>query len=236
MDIFTKVEFHCHTANSFDCDIPLLKRIEKYRDNGFTHLAITDHDVVLSKVDRALINSENTLIKIIPGIEVSTHIGHIILLGCNHRPLINSLFYLVFLSKVFDYKIYVPHPCRKGTGLLYEYVVNKIPTWYIAWFFQYVSYVEVWNPRDTLKDPLEVDLSIWKSLESLMWTVASDSHFDDDTYNGGCPMIGLARDDEYVKRFFSQKIKLSEVKISLTLRAFLRYIKSALRYIYRRYA
>jgi succinate dehydrogenase flavin-adding protein (antitoxin of CptAB toxin-antitoxin module) len=41
---------------------------------------------------------------------------------------------------------------------------------------------------------------------------------------------GLRENDLLISRFFSQKIELAEVNIPLTLRAALRYIKSALRY------
>lgn len=226
----TKVEFHCHTANSFDCKIPLVQRLQCYADLGFTHLAITDHDVVLDKNDLALISVHRLMLEVIPSVEVSTHVGHVILLNCGRKPWINSLFFLVFWCKLLGAQLYVPHPCRKGTGLLIEYVNNKLPTWYIAWFLGHVTYVEAWNPRDTIKEKVKVDHAIWLLLQKSRWTVASDSHFDDDIYLDGCPREGLQPTDPLISRFFSQKIELAEVHIPLTLHAFLRYIKSALRY------
>lgn len=229
----SKVEFHCHTANSFDCEVPLELRLKSYASLGFTHLAITDHDVVLSKKDRALISTCGAHLKVIPAIEVSTHVGHVILLNCRHKPLFNSLLFLVCWAKLWNAELYVPHPCRKGTGLLVEYVKNKVPTWYIAWFLSYVKYVEAWNPRDTIKDKLKVDSKIWLQLKKTCWTVASDSHFENDIHIDGCPLEGLRENDPLILRFFSQKIDMAEVHIPLTLRAALRYIKSALRYALR---
>jgi hypothetical protein len=226
----TKVEFHCHTANSFDCEVSLSLRLDRYATLGFTHLAITDHDAVLSKDDHAVIAAHGSSLHVIPAIEVSTHVGHVILLNCKHKPWINSLFFLVLWSKIFSSQIYVPHPCRNGTGLLIEYVKNKIPTWYILWFLSHVKYVEAWNPRDTIKDKVKVDPSIGRLLQKKCWTAASDSHYEDDIHVEGCQKNGLQSTDPLITRFFSQKIELEEVNIPLTLRAVLRYIKSALRY------
>lgn len=226
----SKFEFHCHTNNSFDCEISLALRLDRYSELGFTHLAITDHDKVLTRSDHAFILERSANLKVIPAIEVSTHVGHIILLNCKRKPWINSLFFLVLWSKIFDSQIYVPHPCRKGTGLLIEYVKNRIPTWYVAWFLSHVKYVEVWNPRDAIKDKVKVHPTLVRLLEKKCWTVASDSHYEDDINKDGCPEEGLQSSDPLISRFFSQKIESEEVNIPLTLRAVLRYIKSALRY------
>ena len=226
----SKVEFHCHTSNSFDCDVLLSERIKNYTALGFTHLVITDHDAVLNKQDLSLISSCDSFTQIIPGIEVSTHVGHIILLNCIKKPWVNSLFFLVLWSKLWGSQIYIPHPCRKGTGILIEYVNNKLPTWYIVWFLKYVKYVEVWNPRDTLKDKVKVDYSICQILEKKTWTIASDSHFTTDIHIEGCPFEGLQSNNPLVIHFFSQNIELAKVDIPVTLRAVLRYLKSNLRY------
>ena len=228
-----KIEFHCHTSNSFDCEVPLEVRLQSYASLGFTHLAITDHDVVMNKKDYALISTCDIRLEVIPAIEVSSHVGHIILLNCRRKPLFNSLIFLVYWAKILNSEIYIPHPCRKGTGLLVEYIKNKIPTWYIAWFLTHVKYIEVWNPRDTTKDKLEVDQRIWQLLEKARWTTASDSHFENDIHIEGCPPEGLPVSNPLLSRFFSQKIIMSDVKIPITFKATLRYIKSALRYALR---
>jgi hypothetical protein len=224
-----KVEFHCHTSNSFDCRVELKNRLSAYYERGFTHLAITDHDRVLGAVDWQIIKSQANLI-IIPAIEVSTHVGHVILLNCKFKPPINSLIFLAVWSKLFGCEIYIPHPCREGTGILVEYVKNKIPTQYIAWFLKKVKYIEVWNPRDRMGDKLIVDGEIFEILKSAMWTCASDSHFEDDIYNEGCKFAGLKEGDDRITRFFTQKIGVGDVNISFEFKPILRYIKSTIRY------
>ena len=111
----TKIEFHCHTSNSFDCKVSLEKRLKCYNELGFTHLAITDHDNVMSDDNLSIVSAYTGKLQVIPSIEVSTFVGHIILLNCKRKPWINSLLFLFLWSKIYHADIYVPHPCRKGT-------------------------------------------------------------------------------------------------------------------------
>jgi hypothetical protein len=205
--------------------------LKRYAELGFSHLAITDHDAVLTKFDYAMISSGYSPIQVIPAIEVSTFAGHIILLNCKRRPWINSLFFLVIWSKFFNLEIYIPHPCRKGTGLLEEYKNNKIPTWYIVWFLKFVRFMEVHNPRDLILKPVIVDRKILPFLENLRWTVASDSHHEHDTFVDGCSMDGLEDDNPYVEHFFTHQIELGSVSTPFKFLTLLRYMKSSLKYL-----
>lgn len=226
-----KVEFHCHTSNSFDCDVTLENRLTSYGDLGFTHLSITDHDAVLTQKDWRIINQHRGDLKIIPAIEVSTHVGHVILLNCRIKPFFNSLFFLVVWSKLFGCDIYVPHPFRRGTGILVKYVEEGISTAYVYWFFKHVKYLEVWNPRDRTTHKVIVDKRIFDVLScGMLWTSASDSHFMDDIYINGCNLSGLDISEKHVQNFFQNKIEAGDVELSFNLRSFLRYVKSSLRY------
>lgn len=230
----TKVEFHCHTSNSFDCEVSITDRVNFYAANGFSHLVITDHDKVLKKADYSSIDGCQKRIVVIPGIEISTHVGHVILLNCKRKPWINSLYFLVIWSKVYSSELYIPHPCRRGTGLLVEYVRNMLPTWYVAWFLKYAKYIEVWNPRDSIKDKINVDKKVLCLLNKCAFVTASDSHYLDDVFAEGCPINGLPHSHPLVKRFFEEKVAAKDVSIPLTIRAILRYIKSAFRYLIKR--
>ena len=224
-----KVEFHCHTSNSFDCKVDLMSRLKGYIKLGFTHLAITDHDKVLNGRDWNIIENQSEIC-IIPGIEVSTLVGHVILLNCKFKPPINSLAFLVLWSNIWGCEIYIPHPCRPGTGVLFEYIPNKMPTRYISWFFRRVKYIEAWNPRDVTRVKIPVDQKIFEAFANVTWTCASDSHFEDDIYENGCPLIGLDMGDQRIKNFLDQKIEVGKISPSFNLRFFLRYIKSAIKY------
>ena len=225
-----KYEFHCHTKNSFDCNISLRERIKSYASNGFTHLAITDHDEVLKEGDYKVIEEFNDKLQIIPAIEVSSLVGHIILLGCKKKPLFNSLAYLVLISKIYKYDIYLPHPTRSGTGFLKESKVVGLPHFYISWFVNFIKYIEVWNPRDKIRDPLEVNSDVYNKLHNKIFVIASDSHYTDDINMEGCTKDGISHKDLRVKNFFELKIKYSENKNIFKIRSLARYIKSNIKY------
>jgi len=231
--LINKVEFHCHTSNSYDCKINIEERLKHYSENGFTHLAITDHDSVLKRADYKIIEAYNKL-TVIPAIEVSTHVGHVILLNCRYKPFFNSLLFLVIWSYFWGCDIYVPHPLRKGTGLLLKYVEEGVSTSYICWFFKHVKYVEVWNPRDSSRHKTVVDKNIFNILlNQVLWVFASDSHYQDDIFLDGCTFSGVGIDDLRVQNFFKNKIQAGDVKVNFKIRSFLRYIKSSIRYAHK---
>lgn len=229
----SKVEFHCHTSNSFDCNVSLDRRITDYAKLGFSHLVITDHDEVLKKSDFELINGNHEELNIIPGIEVSTYVGHIILLNCTKRPLFSSLAFLVFWSKVYGAQIYIPHPCRPGTGLLHEHLRLSISTCYIKWFLGFATFLEVANPRDKITEKSKIHFSIYEELMKLTFTVASDSHFVDDVNISGCPLSGLIWTTPEVQEFFNDHIEVTENKVVASLTIWMRYFKRSIGYILR---
>lgn len=227
-----KVEFHCHTSNSFDCDVKLIERIKVYSKLGFSHLVITDHDKVLNHIDYSIIESNDEYsIEIIPGIEISTQVGHVILLNCRKKPWFNSLFFIVLWSKYFKSNIYLPHPFRNGTGLLIQYPIRRIPTYYVSWFLNFVTYIEVYNPRDNISKVVDVHYAIYRKLLYKKYVSASDSHYNDDINFEGSSFEGFAIENQNVSSFFS-KINVTNNKVSFTLRSFLSYFKNSLSYIF----
>lgn len=229
-----KTEFHCHTSNSHDCLISLRERLSTYSKLGFSHLCITDHDCVLSNSDWNLLAGQYHGLSVIPGIEVSTLVGHVILLNCRVKPLFNSLAYLVLISKIRNYEIYLPHPVKKGTGLLREYSSIGIPHWYVRWFLMQIKYLEISNPRDKLRDPVCIDVKMFEILKSKTFVTASDSHFSDDIDINGCDRMGLSNNDPKVELFFEKKIIASEVVSVFKFRAIARYVKSSILYLIKR--
>lgn len=229
----SKVEFHCHTSNSFDCKVPLNVRIADFAKHGFSHIAITDHDEVLKKDDFEIIKASNEKLIVVPGIEVSTYVGHIILLNCSKRPYFCSLAFLVFWSKIYRAQIYIPHPCRPGTGLLKEHLRLGISTWYIKWFLGYAKYVEVSNPRDKIADRCKIHESIYEELRQLIYTVASDTHYINDINIEGCPLNGISWNAPEVQVFFNNYLEVTEDKLVASRIVWLRYIKRSMGYIKR---
>jgi hypothetical protein len=227
---YTKVEFHCHTNRSHDCKIDLTKRLQQYSTRGFTHLAITDHDRTLPAKYVETNRKQFPSIQLIPGIEVSTFIGHIILLNCTKRPPLNSLAFLVLWARLFSAKLYVPHPFRKSTGILSEYPRRKIPTEYISWFLRHCEYIEAYNPRDSLQAGHKVDPRIVSRVLSMRWTIASDSHHEYDIREEGCPLEGFSAENSAVRALL-ESLDIAHVEFHFSTTAWWRYTKSALRYL-----
>lgn len=74
-----KCDLHIHTVASPDSHSTVAEVLEMAKSRGFDAVAITDHDTTASA--REAIALENPGITIIPGIEVSTKKGHVLILG-----------------------------------------------------------------------------------------------------------------------------------------------------------
>ena len=137
-----KVEFHTHTHKSHDCNVGVTQKSEIYKQLGFDKVYVTDHNRSHSR--RSLPPDWEG------GIEVSTPFGHIVLLGINVRPVLNSLWcLLLYRSLTPGCKIIVPHPLRFGTGLFREYRRKSVGISYFKWFLKLVDGFEYFNLRDT---------------------------------------------------------------------------------------
>lgn len=172
-----KVEFHCHTNNSFDCFDELNDKIRIYKNHGFDKVYITDHDEILE------IYNSNICAQ---GIEISSTFGHIILLDCKKKPLLNTLWFLVLWAKIFDSKILIPHPNRKFTGLIERYNKKGFGFIYLNWFLQSVKYIEFYNHRD--RDNFRVEIieeKTYNLILKLNGIYSSDSHDLNDIYVNG---------------------------------------------------
>ena len=134
-----KVEFHCHTNRSHDCDDDVNVKIKVYKDLGFDKIYITDHDKVYN-IKKSSFCAH--------GIEVSSTLGHIVLLDCKNKPPLNTLWFIVLWAKVHKSKISIPHCNRQFTGLIERYNSKGFGTYYLNWFLKNANYIEHYNHRD----------------------------------------------------------------------------------------
>ncbi len=74
-----RCDLHIHSDASADGHCPVEKIVAVAKSRGFNAIAITDHDT--TKGAREALALKNPGILIIPGIEVSTRQGHILVLG-----------------------------------------------------------------------------------------------------------------------------------------------------------
>ena len=71
-------DLHVHTNASADGHCPVEKVLETAKASGLDAVAVTDHDTTVSALKALSLESE---IIVIPGIEVSTKDGHVLILG-----------------------------------------------------------------------------------------------------------------------------------------------------------
>ena len=172
-----KVEFHCHTAASFDCNDALAEKALKYSNLGFHKVYVTDHDELLKNCEYSIFST---------GIEISTTFGHIILLDLKYKPRLNTLWFLVLWSNLFGAKILIPHLNRKNTGLIERYNSRGIGLRYLNWFISKVKYIEHYNHREKDKWRTEtIHTSTFELLLKAEGVYSSDSHSLLDIYTNG---------------------------------------------------
>ncbi len=116
------VDLHVHTSRSDGVSSPC-KMIKMAKKKNLAGVAITDHDIPLTEDElEKLTNCINTKeILVIPGVEVTTLNGHLILLGVHEAPEKNApLPTAIKFGRRKNAIIIVPHPfdfLRKGIGM-----------------------------------------------------------------------------------------------------------------------
>jgi len=226
-----KVEFHCHTNNSHDCSDDLNDKIRIYKNLGFDKIYITDHDEVFN------VNNSSFCAH---GIEVSSTLGHIILLDCKKKPPLNTLWFLVLWAKVYNSKISIPHSNRQFTGLIERYNNKGFGRFYLNWFLQKSKYIEYYNHRD--RNNLRVEIIEEKTFNiilNLEGIYTSDSHNLTDIYTNGTIInkenVHVLDKEKYNRFKNSFKVVSTKIKINflilffnfiLTIRRSLIYMKN----------
>lgn len=105
------IDFHIHTASSFDSLTPPRAVIEVARRRGLNGIAITDHDTVRGAFEAIKANPYSDFL-IIPGIEVKSDAGDVI--GLFVREDIQSRKLPDVIAEIHDQGglAYMPHPIR----------------------------------------------------------------------------------------------------------------------------
>lgn len=102
-----KVDLHVHTNHS-DSTSSVKKILETARERGLDGIAVTDHSTLNA------CNEASTLaldLLIIPGVEVETNKGHMLVLGVNNSPPQGtSIDKIVEYAKQEEGVIVIPHP------------------------------------------------------------------------------------------------------------------------------
>lgn len=108
------VDLHLHTKYSGDASISPKQVVDSlYAHSTIRGVAVTDHDILEGYFQVRKLAAAYEDLVIIPGVEVSTRQGHLILLGIEEKPA-----YLPPLESIVDFArkraglILIPHPYR----------------------------------------------------------------------------------------------------------------------------
>ena len=158
-----RIDLHLHTRFSGDAVISPKLIVEQLHAHPFIKaVAITDHNTLQGYMEVRKLASSYQDITIIPGIEVSTHQGDIIMLDVEEKPsYASTVWEVVDFAKARAGAIVIPHPYRiNGIGDLAE----KIPA----------DAIEVINPTATQREnKMAQELARMKNLPGI---AGSDAH------------------------------------------------------------
>ena len=112
------IDLHAHTSPRSNCSRTTLEElVESARANGLDALCITEHDVRWP--DDELADASRLLdFPLIPGVELTTDVGHVLAFGPLRKPLWMgySLAELVEECEHSDTALVLPHPLRHFAG------------------------------------------------------------------------------------------------------------------------
>lgn len=117
-----KVDLHIHSNNSPDSRLSIKDIIDYYYGNGFKAIAITDHET-MSGIEKArkMCVEKGLDILIIPGVEVETPNGEIVvLMPIEVEEIPHEIMELIEFSKKMNGLTFAPHPFAQTRNSLKE--------------------------------------------------------------------------------------------------------------------
>ena len=127
------LDLHIHSCYSKDCSSPVASILTQAINIGLGGIAICDHDAIEGSLEAEALVEENGLdILVIPGIEVTTKRGHLLVLGIRYEfPKNLDPEEIIRMARERDAFVVAPHPYKgypKSLGDVTELEVDAIET------------------------------------------------------------------------------------------------------------
>lgn len=127
------LDLHIHSCYSKDCSSPIASILIQANKVGLNGIAICDHDTVGGSREAERLVDENGLdLLIIPGIEVSTNRGHLLILGARETfPKHADTKDVIRMARDLDCMVVAPHPYKgypRSLGDVSDLDVDAIET------------------------------------------------------------------------------------------------------------
>jgi predicted metal-dependent phosphoesterase TrpH len=147
-----KVDLHVHSRYSPDASGTIPEILRYARSRRLDAIAITDHDTFEGSLAARKIRSEND-VQVIPGIELTIPGGpfgtHLIVLYVEDKFPCPNIIEAVRGIKQRGGVLVLPHPYRRGTGLLTNAREGLVSNEEVAFVLANVDYIEGLNFKDT---------------------------------------------------------------------------------------
>ncbi len=161
-----KIDMHIHTSYSPDGKVPPAEVLKIARKLGLDAVAITDHNEIRGALEARKLG----IIKVIPGIEVSTSAGHVLAYNVDCK-IPRGLSIAETAEKIHECGgiAIIAHPYRFWSGVGEREVKEN---------FRYVDGLEIFNARCKKRNNRKAR-KLWEELGGL-YTAGSDAHFADE--------------------------------------------------------
>jgi predicted metal-dependent phosphoesterase TrpH len=127
------LDLHIHSCYSKDCSSPVSSILNQACNVGLDAIAICDHNTIQGSLEAERLAEENGLdLLVIPGIEISTTRGHILILGGREEfPKNSNPKDIIEMARRHDCMVVAPHPYKgypKSLGDVSDLDVDAIET------------------------------------------------------------------------------------------------------------
>ncbi len=166
-----KIDFHLHTRYSSDATMSIGKLFDTARSKGLNGIAVADHNVFDGAYEA--LSKERSGLMVIPAVEVSTELGHILCYFVTRGPAEAGLKRSGGMYRFEEVLRYV----RAEKGLVFAAHPYRGTAIKVAGVLDLIDGVEIFNGRNTSRNQISNNLAKELVLDNnLSFVAGSDGH------------------------------------------------------------